>query len=199
VRLQDSDGNVVDAFFSYRTAYLIQAVKKDKWFLVIGKPQLKYGKISFRYPEMILSDDPAEHKEELDDSQTGRIYPVYSEMMGIKPAWFAKKIFLLKDHIKEYCHEYLPEKFLALFQLMTVPETIKHMHFPDAFDLQKKAEYRVMYDRLLRIQLYSLIFRENYQNTIADTLTVKKVNVVKISPKKELVQQADLFAASDDV
>ncbi len=199
VRLQDADGNQTDAYFAYRTAYLIKEVKKDKRFLVIGKPQLKYGKLSFWYPEMIPSVDPSIRTEELEESQTGRIYPIYSEIMWIKPAWFAKKMFLLKEHIKEHCKEYLPQQFLEIFQLMDVPTTVEQMHFPSSFEDQDFAEHRIMFDRLLRIQLYAQLFRFNYQQTIADMAEWKDIVVSKIAKEKKEVMQKNLFDPSEVV
>jgi ATP-dependent DNA helicase RecG len=46
---------------------------------------------------------------------------------------------------------------------MGVKETIKAMHYPESFDQQKQANLRIFFDRLLRIQLYSLMNRNDYQ------------------------------------
>jgi len=46
---------------------------------------------------------------------------------------------------------------------MGVKETIKAMHYPESFDQQKQANLRIFFDRLLRIQLYSLLNRSDYQ------------------------------------
>ncbi|MEI7919634.1 MAG: hypothetical protein WCH65_05575 [bacterium] len=46
---------------------------------------------------------------------------------------------------------------------MGVQETIKEMHYPTTFEKQKQANLRIFFDRLLRIQLYSLRNRTAYQ------------------------------------
>jgi ATP-dependent DNA helicase RecG len=46
---------------------------------------------------------------------------------------------------------------------MGVQETIKEMHYPTSSDNQKQAQLRIFFDRLLRVQLYSLINRNTYQ------------------------------------
>ncbi|MEI7557725.1 MAG: hypothetical protein WCJ45_02555 [bacterium] len=46
---------------------------------------------------------------------------------------------------------------------MGVQETIKEMHYPSSFEKQKQANLRIFFDRLLRIQLYSLLNRSSYQ------------------------------------
>ena len=37
------------------------------------------------------------------------------------------------------------------------------MHYPESFEAQKQANLRIFFDRLLRVQLYSLINRSSYQ------------------------------------
>jgi len=63
-----------------------------------------------------------------------------------------------------------------------VVETIKEMHYPTSFDKQKQAQIRIFFDRLLRIQLYSLLNkqayqlnRSNVQNEIIDWEIIKEI------------------------
>lgn len=84
-------------------------------------------------------------------------------MNGIKPAWFAKKMRNIIPEIKNSFHEYLPELFLEKFDLMHVQDTIQNMHYPKNSKKNKEARYRVFFDRLLRIQLYSLLNKYEYQ------------------------------------
>jgi len=94
---------------------------------------------------------------------TGRIYPVYSEMNGIKPGWFAEKMRNSLSEVNNVFSEYLPDEFLKKFKLMNVTDTITNMHYPEDVDKNRQAKYRVFFDRLLRIQLFSLINRDAYQ------------------------------------
>ena len=52
---------------------------------------------------------------------------------------------------------------------MGVQETIRAMHYPESFDQQKQANLRIFFDRLLRIQLYSLMNRNDYQQNKTKT------------------------------
>ncbi|HBB03798.1 TPA: hypothetical protein DCZ39_02735 [Patescibacteria group bacterium] len=94
---------------------------------------------------------------------SGRIFPIYSELMGISPGWFAQKMRLLMDKVDAIFDEYLPSEFIDKFKLIGVQETIKEMHYPTSFEKQKEANLRIFFDRLLRIQLYALINRSTYQ------------------------------------
>jgi ATP-dependent DNA helicase RecG len=54
------------------------------------------------------------------------------------------------------------------------------MHYPESFDQQKQANLRIFFDRLLRIQLYSLMNRNNYQqnNSLTGGETIER-NIIK--------------------
>lgn len=95
-----------------------------------------------------------------------RIYPIYSEILGISPSWIARNMRKAIWAIPEYFKEYLPDEFLKEFGLLDVQTTIRNMHFPDSEDLLQMAQQRVYFDRLLRIQLHALLARQEYQDTI---------------------------------
>lgn len=84
-------------------------------------------------------------------------------MNGIKPGRFAQKIRDKLDIIPDYFSEYLPEQFLKEFSLISVPQTIKNIHYPESHALKNQALHRVFFDRLLRVQLFSLMNKQNYQ------------------------------------
>ena len=85
-------------------------------------------------------------------------------MNGIKPWRFAKKVWEHLDEIPQYFSEYLPDEFLKNFNLLDVWTTIKNVHYPDSEELKNKAIHRVFFDRLLRIQLFSLSNKLKYQS-----------------------------------
>ncbi|MEI8252762.1 MAG: hypothetical protein WCG25_03280 [bacterium] len=66
------------------------------------------------------------------------------------------------DKVDIFFDEYLPSEFLQKFDLLNVKDTIKEIHFPTNIELNKKAFHRIFFDRLLRIQLYSLLNKYDY-------------------------------------
>lgn len=167
----------------FNSGFLASKIHEDKRYIIVGKPSIKLGKISFSHPEVIETEAPeeqgmddewwtnndnreastlnAQHASEIYNS--GRIFPIYPELMGISPGWFAQKMRLLMDKIDTIFSEYLPKQFIEKFWLIEVQETIKEMHYPSSFERQKEANLRIFFDRLLRIQLYALINRNTYQ------------------------------------
>ena len=176
----------------FNSWFLASKINEDKWYIIVGKPVIKFNKITFSHPDIVETEAPEEivlGDEEQGTSTTAhspeiynswRIFPIYSELMGIRPGWFAQKMRNLMDKIDIIFSEYLPSEFVQKFWLMGVQETIKEMHYPTSFEKQKQANLRIFFDRLLRIQLYSLLNRNDYQQN--KTMTGGEVidrNIIK--------------------
>jgi ATP-dependent DNA helicase RecG len=110
-----------------------------------------------------------------------RIYPIYSELYGIKPWRFAEKIWNLLENIDNIFDEHLPQEFLEKYNLLWVKETIKNTHFPESYELQKAALQRIFFDRLLRVQLHSLIQKEEYEKN-----SLKRID--ESDPRREIIK-----------
>ena len=159
----------------FNSGFLASKINEDKRYIIVGKPTIKFNKITFSHPDIVETEAPEEivlGDEEQSTSTTShspeiynswRIFPIYSELMWIRPGWFAQKMRNLMDKIDTIFSEYLPSEFIQKFWLMGVQETIKEMHYPTSFEKQKQANLRIFFDRLLRIQLYSLLNRNDYQ------------------------------------
>lgn len=100
-------------------------------------------------------------------------------MNGIKPGRFAQKIRDNLNQIPNYFSEYLPNQFLKDFSLLSVPETIKNIHYPDSHNLKNQALHRVFFDHLLRVQLFSLMNKQNYQSATKQISTDQQRDILK--------------------
>ncbi|MFA7298261.1 MAG: ATP-dependent DNA helicase RecG [Candidatus Absconditabacterales bacterium] len=178
----------------FNSGFMASKLHEDKRYIIVGKPSTNYGKITFSHPDVVETEAPEEEINNDGEPATGnlqpstnvynsgRIFPIYPELMGIRPGWFAQKMRLLMDKVDTIFSEYLPEEFIKEFGLIGVQETIKEMHYPTSFEKQKEANLRIFFDRLLRIQLYALINRNTYQlnktnmeNEIIDREIVKDI------------------------
>lgn len=133
-----------------------QGINTGKSYLISGKPKFEKWKFIFWYPEVVES-----HTQE-EELKMDRIYPIYSESLWIKSWWFAKKI---RDNIwaiKTVIKEIYPEDFLKEFQIETLPQAVQNLHFPESFQDLKKAQKRIFFDKLLNIQLQSLLEKQSY-------------------------------------
>lgn len=136
-------------------AYYAKQIQKWKTYSIVGKPKFQNNQIVFWNPKVIESDE--------NNSKTGLLYPIYTELMGIKSEWFARKIYDNFDKIPEYFQEYLPEEILKEYYLPDIKSAIQNIHFPSDEKKLKKAKYRLYFEKLLKIQIISLMDKEQYQ------------------------------------
>jgi RecG-like helicase len=176
ITLVDDAGHTAHALFAYKMAYRIAHVKKDQRYTLIGRPQRRGRQLSFWYPEIL--ETPATSTEQLDDRQSGRIYPIYAETNNIKPDRRARKQYHLLQSDEFLPEDFLPSEIVEQYDLLPLPDAIRAMHFPDSMEQQTSAMRRIMRDRLLRIQLHGLLYRHTYQQqdepTDDELLVVKK-------------------------
>ena len=156
ISLQDEKSNKFFVNILHSTYYM-KVVQKENWYQVIGKPKIQRWKIIFWNPKIVPSEDLQT------EAETGRIYPIYSELMWIKPSWFSKKILKNIGLVDSIFEETLPKEILQKYNLMWIKESIKNIHFPQNFDKLHQAQYRIYFDKLLQIQLISQLSKHKHK------------------------------------
>ncbi len=176
IQFEDTEKSKGEILFIY-SPYILKSLNINKRYIIIWKPKLEYWKIIFWHPEL----------EETWDNwwniKTNRIYPVYTELWGINSNWFAKKIWENLNLIENTFEEPLPKDFLEKFDLIEKKESIKNIHFPPNFDILKKSKKRIYFEKLLEIQLISLINRKKYQEK-------GKKEKIETAPDRQFIKQA---------
>ncbi len=183
IACQDPLGNQATIYLR-QINYQRSVYEPNKRYLITGKPKRIGRKITFWHPNAVPTTPPPDTSSQETESWSEhyfvwRIVPIYSEIQGIKPDRFAKRIRAHRDLIQQYCHEYLPVAFLSQFDLRTVPETIDQLHFPDSRDHKDQALHRLFFDRLLRMQIHALMTRQQYQSS---------VSLIADQPNRELIK-----------
>ena len=146
----------------YNASYLAAKIEKDKRYIITWKPAYKFWRIVFTNPEVSSS----EFTDIQNNISAWWIFPIYSEMNGIKPHRFAEKMRLALPEIENLFSEYLPTEFLKKYDLMWIKDTLKNIHYPADIDRLRQAKNRIFFDKLLRVQLHSLLTRKEYQDWI---------------------------------
>lgn len=188
IKFEDENGQKGKASF-FGTGFTFQNIEKGQRYIIIWKPKFIKNTITFWHPEFIKSSEPevlhsnwdwdnwiqdfGDIKSSLelatqineDTFNMWRLYPVYPEMLWVKSWWFAKKMREALLYIEWEYLEYLPEDFRNHFQLPDIATTIKNLHYPKDADDLREAKYRLYFDRLLKIQLQSIIARKEYERT----------------------------------
>ena len=153
-------------------AYILKTTEIDKFYNIIWKPKIQRSKVIFWNPKLVLTNDWTNIVE------TWRIYPIYPELLWIKPSRFSKKILENIDKVDKIFPEYLPSEILKKYDLMNLSDAVKNIHFPENSEKLNKAQYRIYFDKLLLIQLISKIEKEKNKKNIWE----------KIEPKREIIK-----------
>lgn len=75
--------------------------------------------------------------------------------------------------------EHLPQEFLDRYELLDVVQTIQQMHAPSSIAQQSRAQYRIMFDKMLKIQLHSLMSKEQYQSVALPQTLISRDEAIK--------------------
>lgn len=164
IMFQDQDGTT-GYINLYNTWYLAKAINIKSRYVIVGKASVFKGKIVFRQPQLIPS--------QVEDTETNnhnvwRLYPIYPELQGINPSRFAKKIRECLPYIQETIQEPYTDQFLKEFNIIHIHTAVHELHFPTSYENKEKALYRIFFDRLLRIQLFSQMTKDTYQKNTHD-------------------------------
>ncbi len=83
---------------------------------------------------------------------TGRILPIYPLTSGLTQKDFRNVINFAFEKVSEFC-ENLPEHIVNKYELASIGEAFKQMHFPDNSAMLKSARYRFAFEELLVLNL----------------------------------------------
>ena len=143
VIFKDSTGIIEGIFWGrpYLTRHIFQPGKK---FFLYGMAEKTNSRLIINNPE---------YEENIDEEttiHTGRIVPIYTVPEGIALRSFRRWIYetLLSIRIQDH----LPQEFLNTRGLITLPEAVKKLHFPETMDDIEQVRIRLAYDEVLRIQ-----------------------------------------------
>lgn len=121
--------------------------------LPVGTELFIFGKVS-EFNGMMQIDAPEiEIIGEGDESQIGRIVPVYPATEGLLQSSLRRAITTAFDKCPEALEEILPPSVLAQFELQAREWSLKQIHFPDDWSTQEAARERLLFEELFLLQV----------------------------------------------
>jgi ATP-dependent DNA helicase RecG len=144
------DSGEIELMWFQGARWVINRIKKDKEYLVFGKPALFASKLYIPHPEM------EEFQKDKDDSL--HLQPVYSSTERLKSRYLNSRGIsrLQKDllvHALPNLRETLPEDIIEHYHLIGKPEAYLQIHFPENQTLLSKAQFRLKFEELFFVQL----------------------------------------------
>lgn len=191
----DETGNLEVVWFNQ--PYLKRALYSGQNIILSGKIKYAMGKAVMQSP---VFEEPKEEQ-----TNVGRIVPVYHQTEGITSKWIREKLQpLINDWVK-LLEEYMPDWILNENNLMDYKTAVYEAHFPTNEKTLEKAKNRLAFDELFLLQLKALQKKWYWQN-IADhekkvmPMNKELPNFIKSLPfELTLAQKKSLKEILDDM
>ncbi|MHC1702422.1 MAG: ATP-dependent DNA helicase RecG [Tenuifilaceae bacterium] len=137
--------------------WVAKSLKLNVKYIVFGKAALFSGKFNIAHPEV------EEYKPE-QEKIASALQAAYNTSEKLKNNFLASKaIYKLQQtlalQIAGNIDETLPAQMIDQYKLMTLPEALKQIHFPESAILLQKAQYRLKFEELFYVQLGLLMLR----------------------------------------
>lgn len=163
--VRDSSGPLKLIWFN--SPYIKDTLKKGQSYFFSGKLN-----------DRGMMSQPKVEKISSDTTHTNRLVPVYSSVPGIKPG-------NLRRYLKEITNQLdpIPDQLATKFDLLSLNETFKHLHFPDNQELTIKARERLAIEELLGLMQHSWQIKQQWQDDAsAHLIDVDQKNTVPKLP-----------------
>jgi ATP-dependent DNA helicase RecG len=166
-RFTDGTGMVNLVFFQ-GIKFVLSSLKPGVDYLLLGKPSVFNGQITFVHPEM----------EEASKASTGiqaMFQPFYNTTEKLKSSFVTSKtiqklIAALWQQINGKIQEYLPAQLMQRANLIGINEALLNIHFPQSTEMLRKAQFRLKFEELFFIQL-DILYQKTFRLSHFDGLT----------------------------
>lgn len=154
LELDDGSGSRAELVFFRQTAYFKKQYPPGSILAVSGLPEVnKYGKVSFAHPDIERIEE-----EDVEDYSSGKLLPKYSMSQKMIQAGITMRLLrkvmadLLEADLWRY-REALPSHLLQKYNLMSLQEVIRALHFPRSMVEVQAARVRMKYEELLHFEI----------------------------------------------
>ncbi len=174
--VDDGTGRIPCSWFNQ--AYLDNVFRPGQEAVFIGKVQL-YRTLQLVNPEYELLDP-----ESREMSRAGRIVPIYPLTEGLNQKTMRDLIERALDLCLPHLPELLPEELRRRWQVVSLGEAIRNIHYPAGQEELSAARQRLILDEFFTLQLALGLKRE------------KRIREVKSLPHSPLTPLRDRYIAS---
>lgn len=142
--LRDATGIGYAVWFNQ--PYVKKQLIPGKELIVSGKVDKKFGQVQITVADFEVVDDS-------DNVHVGRIVPVYSVTEGLPQRVFRTIMKNLIDSFGDRLAEPLPDSIRRRYDLPSINEALRNIHFPEDWNCIEEARRRLAFDELLVLQL----------------------------------------------
>jgi ATP-dependent DNA helicase RecG len=140
-----SDGTGALRITWFNQPWIANRLKPGQPIVLSGKVDQYLGKLTMSNPEW----EPLEQRQ----LHTNRIVPVYPLTAGISGKWLRRVIHSVVQRLALRVPDPLPDRLRESAELMPLGQAIMQVHFPDNWEILKKAQHRLAFDEMFMLQL----------------------------------------------
>lgn len=147
-----SDGTgMVELVWFKGIKWVAKSLKPNVPYLVFGKATLFNGRFNIAHPEV------EEYKPET-EKVNASLQAAYNTTEKLKNSFLTSKAIYklqqtLQQQVAKSIDDTLPPHLIDRYRLMTLPEALKQIHFPESASLLQKAQNRLKFEELFYVQL----------------------------------------------
>lgn len=156
----DKTGSVRLVWFNQ--PYRAGGLKTDQEYFITGKLELKAGRFAINNPGVELVSDLPVH--------TARIVPIYRESKGVAVRTIRRAMAEAVKHVTEL-DGVLPAGVIKSHELMTYPEALRQLHFPDDTEKLELAKRTMAFIEVYELMLASKILKAEISSEPAPPIT----------------------------
>ncbi len=159
----DTEGQTAEASW-FNQAHVKRMLPDGSEVVMTGKLTEKRNRLVFQSPQFeIAGQRPLVH--------AGRLVPIYPQHDIINTKWLREKLVLLKDAIDQFV-ETLPAAVLEEHDLLGRSAAIRALHFPDKPEEVERAQHRMAFEEMYRVQLAALERKKQWQGEAQERLAI---------------------------
>ena len=143
-----NDGTSPIVLTWFNQSWLPKQISVGDKLQISGKLTKYKSKLSIMMPKWERLDEKVKITQPL---HTGRLVPVYPETEGLTSKWFRTKIDQILPLLLPKIQDPLPDFIRG--NMLTLPQALNKIHFPQRFEDAEKAQERLGFDELFFVSL----------------------------------------------
>ncbi len=162
-----SDGTAALRVTWFNQPWIADKLQPGRAIVLSGKVDQYLGRLTMNNPEW----EPVERKQ----LHTNRIVPVYPLTAGITSKWLRRVMHGLINRLAPRVPDPLPEDVIQSADLMALGDALRQVHFPDSWELLRRAQARLAFDEMFMLQLGVLRQKADWESLTSPPLGVDDV------------------------
>ncbi len=156
--VSDESGSMRIIWFNQQ--YLLRVIQEGDVYFFSGEVNWFGNKLVLTAPQFEAAVPTAGKS-----LHTGRLVPVYPETEGISSKRLRSRIAFLLDAVGDSVTDHLPEEICRNHSLMSLPDALRHIHFPEDTADAAASRRRLAFDELFQLVLTAYLQKRQRQET----------------------------------